>query len=62
LAAFAVLGVASFAGSLIGMAIGTPIAIQIDGYARLAARWWVFVAIGAMICTIVAGRRKIRRE
>jgi hypothetical protein len=58
LAGFAVLAVASLAGA----AIGTMMAVQIDGYARFAARWWVFVAIGAMICTIVAGRGKIRRE
>ena len=62
LAGFAVLAVASFAGSLIGMTIGTMMAVQIEGYARFAARWWVFLAIGAMICTIVAGRRKARRE
>jgi hypothetical protein len=62
LAGLGVLACASFVGSLIGMTIGTMMAVQIDGYARFAARWWVFLAIGAMIFTIVAGRRKIRRE
>jgi hypothetical protein len=62
LAGLGVLACASFVGSLIGMTIGTPMAVQIGGYARFAARWWVFLAIGAMIFTIVAGRRKIRRE
>ena len=57
-----VLACASFVGSLIGDTIGTVTAVQIDGYARFAARWWVFLAIGAMIFAIVAGRRKIRRE
>jgi hypothetical protein len=62
LAGLGVLACASFVGSLIGMTIGTMMAVQIDSYARFAARWWVFLAIGAMIFTIVAGRRKIRRE
>jgi hypothetical protein len=62
LAGLGVLACASFVGSLIGATIGTMMAVQIDGYARFAARWWVFLAIGAMIFTIVAGRRKIRRE
>jgi hypothetical protein len=62
LAGFAVLAVASLAGSLIGTTVGTMMAVQIGGYARFAAGSWVFLAIGAMICTIVAGRREIRRE
>jgi hypothetical protein len=62
LAGLGVLACASFVGSLIEMTIGTMMAVQIAGYARFAARWWVFLAIGAMIFTIVAGRRKIRRE
>jgi hypothetical protein len=62
--ALAGLGVLACAcvGTLIGMTIGAMMAVQIDGYARFAARWWVFLAIGAMIFAIVAGRRKIRRE
>jgi hypothetical protein len=62
LAAFAVLAVASFVGTLIGMTIGAEMAIRIDGYARSVARWWVFLAIGVMICAIIAGRRKMRRS
>jgi hypothetical protein len=61
LAGLGVLACASFVGSLIEMTIGTMMAVQIAGYARFAARWWVFLAIGAMIFTIVAGRRKIPR-
>jgi hypothetical protein len=56
-----VLACASFVGSLIEMTIGTMMAVQIAGYARFVARWWVFLAIGAMIFTIVAGRRKMPR-
>jgi len=59
LAGLGVLACASFVGSLIEMTMGTMMAVQTGGYARFAARWWVFLAIGAMIFTIVAGRRKI---
>jgi hypothetical protein len=62
LAGFAVLACASFVGSLVETTMGPPMVVQIGGYARFAARWWVFVAIGAMVFAIVAGRRKIRRD
>jgi len=62
LAGLGVLACASFLGWQIGITFETPTAVQTERYVRPAARWWVFLAIGAMIVTIVAGRRKIRKE